>query len=532
MPLTQSRLHFQSLASSDVPTPAPELSRASTASSDTLPCVPDADTIVVARPSLAARQLPTPSESSSDIVERTLDVKKGSRSQSRPTASDFDKGEGNPAGNLDKQAGPGSSRAVSGATLVPHASQSSLLRDGITALNLQWNMSSDFGNRGTIVKEFKNEDQACATVSKDVYDPFKAEAQRKAARAAQVKAKQEQNAADRLARIKASDAKATRKSTRFSMLDKAGDVVSDLTSTVLGKRSRDIFDKGKDALSELTRRTSLRPRGAAGQAATLSSEGPITKARRLSQEASIFMENEKPSDREIAVKPLRRSTKHKRFLNSGLYVGQSRPVPYKKGKTSQEVQEPILQNSFMSLPMFAGERLLSQGRDFKLPFNVFSPLPPGQPKPDEWKRVNKNVFVGDAGSIWRTSKFLEHSTCMCKPEKGCDDNCQNRFMFYECDEKNCNLPADKCGNRSFEQLKQRVKKGTKYSIGVEVIKTADRGYGVRSNRMFEPNQIIVEYTGEIITQDECESRMRERYKDNEVSCITLELWKTKSNARM
>lgn len=48
------------------------------------------------------------------------------------------------------------------------------------------------------------------------------------------------------------------------------------------------------------------------------------------------------------------------------------------------------------------------------------------------------------------------------------------------------------------------------------MKTIDRGYGVRSNRTFNPNQIIVEYTGEIITQDECDKRMNEQYKDNEV----------------
>ena len=89
-------------------------------------------------------------------------------------------------------------------------------------------------------------------------------------------------------------------------------------------------------------------------------------------------------------------------------------------------------------------------------------------------------------------------------------------MFYECDDSNCNIGATKCTNRSFEDLRQRYKAGGKYSVGVEVIKTSDRGYGVRSNRTFEPNQIIVEYAGEIITQDECDDRMRHRYKDNEV----------------
>lgn len=130
-----------------------------------------------------------------------------------------------------------------------------------------------------------------------------------------------------------------------------------------------------------------------------------------------------------------------------------------------------------------------------------------------------DVFVGDAASFWRENKKIELSTCLCDEETGCDEDCQNRFMFYECDSSNCRVGPN-CGNRSFEELKQRTKAGGKYNIGVEVIKTADRGYGVRSNRTFEPNQVIVEYTGEIITQSECERRMRSVYKNNEVRPIT------------
>lgn len=127
-----------------------------------------------------------------------------------------------------------------------------------------------------------------------------------------------------------------------------------------------------------------------------------------------------------------------------------------------------------------------------------------------------DVFVGDAAKEWRANKKLELSTCMCEEETGCDENCQNRYMFYECDSSNCRLGPE-CGNRNFSELKKRTKAGSKYHIGVEVIKTPDRGYGVRSNRTFEPNQIIVEYTGEIITQSECERRMRTVYKNNDVS---------------
>jgi [histone H3]-lysine4 N-trimethyltransferase ASH1L len=130
-------------------------------------------------------------------------------------------------------------------------------------------------------------------------------------------------------------------------------------------------------------------------------------------------------------------------------------------------------------------------------------------------------FVGDAAAAWKKSTVFDDfsSRCVCSPLNGCDESCQNRIMLYECDDGNCSAGREHCGNRAFADLQERRSKGGKYRIGVEVIKTADRGYGVRSNRCFEPHQIIVEYTGEIITEEECDRRMNEDYKDNEVSIL-------------
>jgi len=127
-------------------------------------------------------------------------------------------------------------------------------------------------------------------------------------------------------------------------------------------------------------------------------------------------------------------------------------------------------------------------------------------------------FVGDAATYWRkTDHFKDYqSKCVCTAEDGCAEDCQNRIMLYECDDRNCNAGEEHCTNRAFQNLQERTKKGGRYRVGVEVMKTSDRGYGVRSNRCFEPNQIIMEYTGEIITEEECERRMNEVYKDNEV----------------
>ncbi|KAL3466766.1 hypothetical protein BJX64DRAFT_249853 [Aspergillus heterothallicus] len=313
-----------------------------------------------------------------------------------------------------------------------------------------------------------------------------------------------------------SDTKAPiRRSSRLSILEKVSDLAG-RASSVLGKRS--------SGRAEPDRRSSLRPRQPPlSKEEFQPTEEPPTKKRRVSDTelhakdrsgSEVMREAPAPSEAIPRIKA-------KRWLTHGLYSGQeytnSRPSQNRTKiarRKSLNESQPGTQRRFLPLPMFAGERLLKTGRDFELPFDIYSPLPPGQPKPNEWRKTNKNVFVGEAGSIWRATKEEELSKCTCLPETGCDQDCQNRYMFYECDNSICGVGPE-CGNRNFEELKQRAKAGGKYNVGVEVIKTVDRGYGVCSNRTFEPNQIIVEYTGEIITQAECEKRMRTIYKKNE-----------------
>lgn len=49
-------------------------------------------------------------------------------------------------------------------------------------------------------------------------------------------------------------------------------------------------------------------------------------------------------------------------------------------------------NKTMPPPMYTGFQMLLAGRDFKLPFHVCNPLPPGQPKPNGWKEMTKSKF--------------------------------------------------------------------------------------------------------------------------------------------
>ncbi|KAK4172633.1 hypothetical protein QBC36DRAFT_71357 [Triangularia setosa] len=255
---------------------------------------------------------------------------------------------------------------------------------------------------------------------------------------------------------------------------------------------------------------------------------PPRKKTKVDDKPAIETASKEPATTEPSspAPPPVKQRRVKQWHRKGLYAGQETPADITQGLTTQEKKQlaqipellkPVKPNKALPLPMYNGLRLLINGRDFKLPFDVCNPLPPGQPKPPAYRTITKNRFVGDAAAYWKKSPHFEDfsSKCVCKPEDGCAEDCQNRIMLYECDDTNCNAGREFCTNRAFQDLQERTKKGGRFRVGVEVLKTSDRGYGVRSTRCFEPNQIIMEYTGEIITEEECERRMNEKYKDNE-----------------
>lgn len=524
MPLTQSTLHFRratptldAMASQTVNRPT--VSRVSTSSAETLSV--DEETIVVSN--APNPQLPTPDDSATDASSqssRSLKVEKVSQGQAKRVTRVDSQGQSSTclietAGKTDN-----GSRNVSGKTLVPSGSESSLLRTGIDALNMQWELS----RADLSLKENNNLDDDSMDTINVAAEPTPSP------KRPSVKEIKEKADKEREARYKAADEKATRRSSRVPLLERAGSLVA-ATASSLGKRSHNAVERGRGRLGSLKRTGSLRPRSAVLESTTVvpSFEGPTTKKRRLSEPLpSKSTPDAQPSTTDPQV-TVPKAYKPKKYLASGLYAGQPRTFAANlTGKANRRksaaavttITEPPVENSVLPLPMFACERLWNVGTDFRLPFDVFSPLPGGQPKPDEWRKLNKNTFVGDAAAYWRgndVSLKQFRSLCGCSEATGCDDDCQNRIMFYECNENNCSLGSKHCGNRAFADLKERVKKGGKYQIGVEVIKTPDRGYGVRSNRTFRPNQIIVEYSGEIITQEECEHRMHTDYKDNSVS---------------
>lgn len=190
----------------------------------------------------------------------------------------------------------------------------------------------------------------------------------------------------------------TRRSSRLSLLEKVSDLAG-RASSVLGKRSNSMREKGKES----DRRSSLRPRQlATSKEEPTPKEEPPTKKRHVSDNELLAKGKPEPeTTKEEPTSPeVINRFKEKRWLSHGLYSGQeytnSRPSQKRteKARRKSHNQTPANhQRRFLPLPMFAGERLLQTGRDFELPFDIYSPLPPGQPKPNEWRKTNKSMWL-------------------------------------------------------------------------------------------------------------------------------------------
>jgi len=271
-------------------------------------------------------------------------------------------------------------------------------------------------------------------------------------------------------------------------------------------------------------------------------EGASKKAKSEVEEAegpSAKLAEKKPSQQASApagAAPAPPSKRKKVWISQGLYVGQEndgaslnlRPSS-KKGRAKKEHRPNAL-----PLPMFRGKDIMDTSRDFKLPFSVFAPSAVKCPAPPVWRKLSHSKFpflcpspqwfaietdafvdqlIGDAKYIWK-KEGSSNVKCVCTED--CSESCLNRCTWVECTDSNCDLGRN-CSNRPFADLMDRVKSGKEFGVGVEVAQTTSCGYGLRALRSFEPNQIIVEYSGEIITQEESERRLEEVYNNDTVN---------------
>ena len=209
-----------------------------------------------------------------------------------------------------------------------------------------------------------------------------------------------------------------RRSTRLEMLDR-GTGLAKSTKSFLGKRGRDTCT---NELREVDKRSTY------GDGSITSTDIEVLKSEGLVQKRARCLnknrESDKPSTPEKERKPVRKSMP-KRWLSHGLYIGQdqitSSRVSQKATKLKRSLDEcsGTQHRKFLPMPMFGGQRMIEMGRDFKLPFDVFSPPPPGQPRPEEWKKIHKSeyqvAYSCFADTLAQMFWLAKPSTCGKKP---------------------------------------------------------------------------------------------------------------------
>ncbi|KAI9144245.1 hypothetical protein BKA69DRAFT_1025937, partial [Paraphysoderma sedebokerense] len=108
-------------------------------------------------------------------------------------------------------------------------------------------------------------------------------------------------------------------------------------------------------------------------------------------------------------------------------------------------------------------------------------------------------------------KASDPAVCNCPLPKeipegmlGCGEDCLNRCMFMECDPNSCPW-GERCSNQRF-QKKDEIKE-------LEVFHTGSRGFGLRTTVHIPRGAFVIEYRGEVISNETSIERMETAYKN-------------------
>jgi palmitoyltransferase ZDHHC9/14/18 len=178
--------------------------------------------------------------------------------------------------------------------------------------------------------------------------------------------------------------------------------VTDLRKEVLrnisgvGEAVASTLSEGKAFIQGTLRRSASEPRLKSGQS---TSSTASLKRSRAAMEDGDGRQNSQPQEEKAFVKP-----RSKVWLKQGLYVGQDRDFDPRLSETQNRAKKRAKKPkdaNILPLPIFACDRLLNEDprhvfRDFKLPFDTYSPLP-RKVKVDGWVKLH------------RSKKFYIHS---------------------------------------------------------------------------------------------------------------------------
>ncbi|KAG5856412.1 hypothetical protein ANANG_G00007690 [Anguilla anguilla] len=169
-------------------------------------------------------------------------------------------------------------------------------------------------------------------------------------------------------------------------------------------------------------------------------------------------------------------------------------------------------------PIHVGKYLRQKRIDFQLPYDILWQWKHNQlyKKPDVplYKKIRSNVYV----DVKPLSGY-EATTCNCKaPEeradKGCIDDCLNRMIFAECSPNTCPC-GEKCDNQHIQRHE--------WVQCLERFRAEGKGWGIRTKEPLRSGQFIIEYLGEVVSEQEFRNRMIEQYHThNDHYCLNLD----------
>nr|XP_040043729.1 histone-lysine N-methyltransferase ASH1L isoform X1 [Gasterosteus aculeatus aculeatus]XP_040043730.1 histone-lysine N-methyltransferase ASH1L isoform X1 [Gasterosteus aculeatus aculeatus] len=157
-------------------------------------------------------------------------------------------------------------------------------------------------------------------------------------------------------------------------------------------------------------------------------------------------------------------------------------------------------------PIHVGKYLRQKRIDFQLPYDILWLWKHDQlyKRPDVplYKKIRSNVYV----DVKPLSGY-ETTTCSCKQredstEKGCLDECLNRMSYAECSPSTC-PSGDQCDNQHIQRHD--------WVQCLERFRAEGKGWGIRTKETLRSGQFIIEYLGEVVSEQEFRSRMMEQY---------------------
>ncbi|CAD7699507.1 unnamed protein product [Ostreobium quekettii] len=116
----------------------------------------------------------------------------------------------------------------------------------------------------------------------------------------------------------------------------------------------------------------------------------------------------------------------------------------------------------------------------------------------EYQPIDKSDWKSAPKLSQRRKRKGDIATCNCNPSVGdCTESCTNRATKFKCDPENCPCGA-RCTNLPFDYIENRK---------IEAFLTPDRGMGVKTKEPIRTGEFIIEYTGEVISDEQRLSRI-------------------------